>query len=518
MGSDQKRAFLAVILSAGVLFTWQLFFGKKDIPVGEKAPVNIEANGTSSKIASSKVNSTNPSPSVISNEAVKVERPALENQDLKSFELVNGESSLVIDNSLNITDFKSKFSVFSFEKITGSKKPFSLKVIRDGKTITPFFTFSEVNSYEVIGVDPKHDLRVRLVLNNDGELDYSLTSNSPFSYQVAMNSSEGQSVSRQTRDFTYLKKDVERFSVGDDDNIKDEGTFQWIALDFDYHILAVIFDKSTSGRFNVNLGSRVNDLSTGDMHFNNFESQLAFGGKLIFVKKEYDLLKSFGHNLHLSVDFGIFGLIAVPLLRGLQFIYKYIPNYGLAIIFLTLLVRLALFPLQIKSFKSMKKMQLIQPEMQKLKEKYKDNKQKQQEETMALFKKAGANPMGGCLPLVLQMPVFFAFYQVLYNTVELVNAPFFFWITDLSIKDPYYVLPVLMGIAMFGQTKLTPSTTADPTQQKVMLFMPLFMIFIMKDFPAGLNLYMFISTSFGAITQFFVHKSGTAPALKHQAV
>jgi len=110
------------------------------------------------------------------------------------------------------------------------------------------------------------------------------------------------------------------------------------------------------------------------------------------------------------------------------------------------------------------------------------------------------------MPLIAQMPVFFAFYQVLYNAVEFVNAPFILWITDLSIKDPYYVLPVLMGIAMFGQTKLNPSTTADPTQQKIMQFMPLFFCFIMKDLPAGLNLYIFVSTLFGIVQQLFVYK------------
>ena len=155
----------------------------------------------------------------------------------------------------------------------------------------------------------------------------------------------------------------------------------------------------------------------------------------------------------------------------------------------------------------MKKMQKLQPELNKLKEKYKDDPSKMQAETMELFKRSGANPLGGCLPLLLQMPVFFAFYKVLSAAVELVGAPFALWINDLSTKDPYFVLPVLLAIVMFAQQKLTPSQTADATQQKVMMFMPLVFGFIMKDLPSGLVLYIFVSTLFGIIQQLYVYKT-----------
>jgi YidC/Oxa1 family membrane protein insertase len=152
----------------------------------------------------------------------------------------------------------------------------------------------------------------------------------------------------------------------------------------------------------------------------------------------------------------------------------------------------------------MKKLQLVQPELTKLREKFKDDPQRMQKESMELFKRSGANPLGGCLPLLLQMPVFFAFYKVLNHAVELVGAPFIFWITDLSNKDPYYVLPVLMTGAMFLQQKLTPNTITDPVQQKMMLFMPLLFGFIMKDLPSGLSLYIFVSTLLGILQQVFV--------------
>ena len=125
---------------------------------------------------------------------------------------------------------------------------------------------------------------------------------------------------------------------------------------------------------------------------------------------------------------------------------------------------------------------------------------------MALFKKAGANPLGGCLPMLLQMPIFFAFYKVLFTSVELVNAPFYFWITDLSQKDPFYILPVLMGLAMYLNMKLTPTTTTDPAQQKVMMLMPVMFSIFMINLPSGLTLYILVSTIVGMLQQLFVYK------------
>ena len=154
-------------------------------------------------------------------------------------------------------------------------------------------------------------------------------------------------------------------------------------------------------------------------------------------------------------------------------------------------------------------MQQIQPELNKLKEKYKGDPQRMQKETMALFKKAGANPLGGCLPILIQMPVFFAFYKVLGEAIELVGAPYMFWIKDLSLKDPFFVLPVLMTAAMFFRQKFTPSKTVDPTQKQIMMFMPLIFGFIMKDLPSGLVLYIFVSTLFGILQQMWVNKTTT---------
>ncbi len=215
------------------------------------------------------------------------------------------------------------------------------------------------------------------------------------------------------------------------------------------------------------------------------------------------------------VDFGFFSWIAFPLLELMKYLYKVFNNYGVAIIALTVLVRALTFPFTYVSFKSMRSMQKIQPELKRLKEIHKDNTQVLNQETMKLMRDNKVNPAGGCLPLLLQLPIFWALYQVLQNSIELYHSPFILWIHDLSMKDPYYVLPALMGLSMIIQQKLTPNTM-DPAQAKVMMFMPLFFAFLMMSLPSGLTLYIFVSTIFGVIQQVYMMKdrSGAAqPAL-----
>jgi YidC/Oxa1 family membrane protein insertase len=211
--------------------------------------------------------------------------------------------------------------------------------------------------------------------------------------------------------------------------------------------------------------------------------------------KEINLLKNVTPNLEKSIDLGSWlGPIARPLLQLLKLIYAYVKNYGSAIIILTLLVRMLLYPINRKQYKSMKAMQKLGPELAALKKKYANDKQRINMETMNLFKRNKVNPLGGCLPMVLQMPIFFALYRVLYTSVELRHAPFFLWIRDLSAPDPYYISPILMAIAMFFQQKLTPTATMDPAQAKVMKFMPIIFSIFMIALPSGLVLYILVSS------------------------
>lgn len=207
-------------------------------------------------------------------------------------------------------------------------------------------------------------------------------------------------------------------------------------------------------------------------------------------------------NLTTVLNFGFFGAIGKILLIVLKWFQGFVGNWGVAIILLTILARLLVLPFNVASYKSMKKMQKIQPMLQSLRERYKDDPTRMNQETMLLMKEHKVNPIGGCLPMLLQMPIFFALFQVLGNSIEIYQAPFMFWIHDLSLKDPFYVLPILMGLTLFIQHKITP-TTMDPAQAKVMQFMPVIFSLMMVSLPSGLTLYTFVSTLFGILQQRF---------------
>jgi YidC/Oxa1 family membrane protein insertase len=225
--------------------------------------------------------------------------------------------------------------------------------------------------------------------------------------------------------------------------------------------------------------------------------------------KEYDRLKLLNAGLEHIIDFGWFSVVAMPLFWVLKFLYSYLGNYGWAIIILTIVTRIPFIPLMHKSQKSMKKMQKIQPMMAELKEKYKKDPQKMQQETMALYKKYKVNPIGGCLPMFLQIPVFIALYNVLLRAIELRGAPFIFWITDLSVKDPYYVLPIVMGLTMVIQQKITP-TAMDPKQAKMMMLMPIVFTFMFLSFASGLVVYWLVNNVLGIAQQIYSNKKAAA--------
>ena len=224
-----------------------------------------------------------------------------------------------------------------------------------------------------------------------------------------------------------------------------------------------------------------------------------------FGPKDNEFLLAAGHQFDKDINYGFFHPLAKPLMVVLKFFYKYIGNYGFAIILLTICIKLLFWPLTQKSYKSMKGMQTLQPEMKKLREKYGHDKQKLNKEMMTFYKENKVNPMGGCLPMVIQIPVFFALYRVLLGSIELRHAPFMLWIADLSAKDPYYVTPLIMGVTMFLQQKMTP-TNMDPTQAKIMLLMPVVFTFMFLNFPAGLVLYWLTNNLLTILQQYLIRR------------
>jgi len=221
--------------------------------------------------------------------------------------------------------------------------------------------------------------------------------------------------------------------------------------------------------------------------------------------KEDSIISSYYPKLDRIVRFGTFGFIGKPLLYILKYLYSIVGNYGLAIILLTFLIRLIFYPLTYKSFKSMKEMAKLQPQLKELQIKYKGKPELLNKATMELYKKHKVNPLGGCLPILIQIPVFIALYNVLLNAIELRHAPFIFWISDLSSKDPYYITPIIMGITMYIQQKLSPSTL-DPMQAKIMLLLPIIFTIMFMGFPSGLVIYWIANNIFTIIQQIIDNK------------
>jgi len=271
-----------------------------------------------------------------------------------------------------------------------------------------------------------------------------------------------------------------------------KGEVQWVALQ-DKYFLSVLIPKAGTAALAKTEDPKI--VSAGvRMAASGATSSVAL--QLYAGPKEYDTLRSLNVGLEDMIDFGwfIFGSwtivksVAMPLFYVLRFIHEYVGNYGVTIILLTCMIKILFVPLQYKSYKSMKMMRLIQPKIKEVQEKYKGDRDRLNKELMKLYREQKVNPLGGFLPMFLQMPVFVALFNVLYMTIDLRQAPFMLWVTDLSQQDPFYVLPVLMGISMFIQQKITP-TTMDPTQAKMMLILPIGLTFLFINFPAGLVLY-----------------------------
>ncbi len=223
--------------------------------------------------------------------------------------------------------------------------------------------------------------------------------------------------------------------------------------------------------------------------------------------KDIERLKALDVGLDKAIDYGWFTVIAVPILYMLKFFYSIVHNYGVAIILLTIVVKLLLHPINIKSLKSMKEMQKLQPKLKELQKKYKEDKQKLNQETMQLFRSHKVNPMGGCLPMVLQLPIYIALYKVLWSSIELYHAPFFWFYRDLSAPDPYMITPILLGVFMVLQQLLMPSASADPAQKKMMMLMPIMFTVFMVFLPVGLVLYILVNTSMSVTQQWMYNKN-----------
>lgn len=418
-------------------------------------------------------------------------------KDGKLSELVSasGAKPLFIrfaDEALNAAASKTPYTSTTSNLALGEKGKSALTLTQNlpGVTVTKTLTFYADGHYDA-----------KISLSNEKRY-YLYLGQHPQIIEQMMTVVGGMVYSGDNLTTIFQDGDVEGRSIFTDVHLVS-------AFDQYYATIMYGFDKSTQVVVE-------RDTTNNPVIYLEGTSNFAFNG--FIGPKEYKLLDSINPVLVNAIEYGWFTFVAAPIFKILMWLHGLLGNWGWAIIALTLIIRIFLYPLTHKGMVSMQKIKEIAPKIKEVQEKYKGDPARMNAAVMEMYKKHGANPLGGCLPLLLQIPVFFAIYRVLLNAVELQGAPWTLWVTDLSRMDPYFVLPVLMGATMYYQQKITPSNFTDPLQEKIFKFLPIIFTFFFFTFPAGLVLYWFVNNLFSIAQQYLVNKQfEAARAARHEA-
>jgi len=398
-------------------------------------------------------------------------------------------------------------------KFSGDEKTQQVKLYwqnSDGVKITKIYTFQR-DSYEI---DLTYQIQNQSTQPWEGNLYLQLMrTNLPTPSKnglVSLATYFGAAISTPDKSFEKIT-----FKEMDGKNLNQTAMGGWAAMIQHYFVSAWVPDKTSTsqyytrvtpdGLYTVGMMGPSLTVKPGE----TVETQ----AKFYSGPENAEKLEKVAPGLQLTIDYGWFWFISVIIFWMMQKIYNVIGNWGWSIILVTVIIKLLFYHLSAKSYRSMSGMKKLQPKIEALKERFGSDKQKFTQATLELYKKEKVNPMSGCLPILVQIPVFIALYWVLVESVELRHAPFMFWIQDLSTKDPYYVLPVLMGISMFLQQRLSPPPP-DPMQAKVLMFMPVVFTALFLNFPAGLMLYWFVNNLLSFAQQWFIMRSLDKPKKK----
>lgn len=416
-------------------------------------------------------------------------------------------SGLIGPSATDTTEGRPQFAAAFDSYILNADKEkltIDLTINIDGVRIVKRFTLSR-GSY---------DVEVQYVINNGSSFDW----NGVFYGQIKRDSKPpvadisgfgmqpflGAAIQQPEKN--YAKFD---FTDIEDKTIKTSIEGGWVAMVQHYFVSAWVPPANEVNNFILRKQSQGQDVYL--MTFTGAPINVPAGqsgeyaANFYVGPKDQEALSGLAEYLDRTLDFGFLWIVAEPIFKAMKFIHSFVGNWGWTIIVLTLGIKLLLYPLSAASLKSMAKMRNLQPEMARLKELYGDDRQKMSQELMGLYKKEKVNPAGGCFPMLLQMPVFISLYWVLMESVEIRHAPWMFWIQDLSAKDPFFVLPLLMGGSMFVMQKLQPMPT-DPMQAKIMQFMPIGFTFMFMWFPSGLVLYWTVNNLLSMAQQWFVNR------------
>lgn len=512
-----KKTVLAVAISFLIIIGWQMFF----TPVPPKDP-----NHTDSTTTTENSSVTTPTPTQtetttttpIETTTNQVDTPVLT-------EPVSFKTDLIEVFFDKTTGDIRKASIFGWQDVDNAPITFN----KGGNTNYMRLVTPIANGYEMTVSDMENGKKViftaktgqlivvkEYIISNDSYLIKSkvevtnsgnVTLNIPIQVKIGPKLGEGFEESAYIFEGAIISNDKTTEQIAfDEDSTEELSSPLYIGYTSKYFLFAAAANNYSKGVISpeqngeVAIGEKSIMVNPTDRAFTEFDVYIG--------PKEYNRLKSLNLGLQSSIDFGWFYFLAIPMLQLMIFFYGIVQNYGVAIIFLTILVKIITLPLTLKGMNSMKAMTKIQPEVMALREKFKNDPQKLNIATMELYKKHNVNPMSGCLPLIIQIPIFFALYKALLLSIELKNAPFFGWIVDLSAKDPYYITPIIMGVTMFIQQKMTPST-ADPMQQKILLAMPIIFTFLFLNFPSGLVIYWLTNNVLSIIQQYIVNKKAS---------
>ena len=418
----------------------------------------------------------------------------------------SAQSGLIGKNGTDNSEGRPLFSAASSNYDLGDAKQLSVDLNleqENGVNITKRFTFTEED----------YLIRVEYIVNNQSAEDWQATLFSQIKRDSSDPVSAGSGVGLQpyTGGATFLPDaPYTKLSFDDvaDESYKEKVDGGYMAMVQHYFVSAWVPSDDKSYTY------QARKLRDQDIYLFGFTGpgwvvgpgqQDSIAADFYIGPKNQYRLAEIAEGLNLTVDYGFLWWLAQPLFSLLTFIQGYVSNWGLAIIILTIIVKTLLYPLSAASFRSMAKMRKLQPEMARLKDRFGDDKQQFSQAMMDLYKKEGANPLGGCFPMLLQMPVFLALYWSLMESVELRQAPFFLWIHDLSVMDPYFVLPILMGASMFA-TQLMQPEPPDPVQAKVFKMMPIMFTFFFLWFPSGLVLYWLVNNLLSILQQWYVYR------------
>lgn len=539
-----KRTVLAIALSLAVIIIYQVFF-MKPAPKQTPPPQTQEATQADVKTAPApaassaqatapaKLAQAMPAPAAVPEKTITVETPlytavfTTKGAALKSFRLKGYHKTTAKDSDLiELVNIKPEMTSPLTVSFPGSSMDIPADTAFQVSTSALDLIKNPENQQLVFQQTFPGRLRIEKIYTfQPGKYVFDLEvrafnlSSEPLSQNASLNWHEYVDPKAETDSYTHegpvalAKKDIERLEVKKMEAAGNLGNnIAWGGFETKYFIAAIIPPNPAMTTMTTAKNSATNMVSVG-LHGQKTVippgQAVAFNFTLFLGPKDYSILKAQGIGLEDAIDFGSWlKWLAMPMLIVLKFFNQFINNYGISIIILTILIKIIFWPLGNKSYKSMKEMQKLQPKMQELREKYKDDKQRMSQETMALYKAHKVNPLGGCLPMVIQIPVFFGLYKALLYAIELRHSPFFWWIQDLSDKDPYYITPIVMGATMFIQQKMTPMG-GDPMQQKLMLFMPVVFTFLFLSFPSGLVIYWLFNNIISIGQQYYINKSRT---------